>query len=41
MTFKEVFAQYYLDLFTQLLNALQAPPVVVNPQNQSAEAALL
>jgi hypothetical protein len=41
MTFNEVFSQYYPDFFTQLLNALQAPSVVVNPQNQSAEAAHL
>jgi hypothetical protein len=40
-TFNEVFSQYYPELFTQLLTALQAPPVVVNPQNPAAEAALL
>jgi hypothetical protein len=40
-TFNELFAQYYPQLFNQLLTALQAPPIVVNPQNPAAEAALL
>jgi hypothetical protein len=40
-TFNEVFSNYYPQLFNQLLTALQAPPVVVNPQNQNAEPALL
>jgi hypothetical protein len=40
-TFNEVFQQYYLNLFNQLLAAIYACPEVVSPLNTRAEPALL
>jgi hypothetical protein len=40
-TFNEVFQQYYLQLFAQLLAAIASPPVGIAPLNNAAQTALI